>query len=745
VDEKAQNALFSQKLIEGDTMLTFLRKHQRILFMVVATVTIASFLFLGTATNLVSEEKVVDKEMTKAIDGSSLMERDVQSMIRFFSCANIDFIQTDFFSTGLGVIVAETYFDQLKGEVGERLEKAKHYRPYAHPQAPFINVEEVWHRFAPEVISHISSLKESPLSPQSFALLSRLYLDQTVVSPALLEKILLYQQKQYEWIRQDPSLSEERLALFGFHSLEDWFGPKYLEKVALIVMNAAKIAQGKGYTIAKEEVKTDLLQHTRDFLKAKTHKDQITEKEAQDFLRYQLRLRQIDETASLKIWKNIMLFRRLFDEVGQGMFLDNLLYHQFADYAGEAVTIERYQLPAFLRFQNFRDFLKFQYYIEAVAPKVKTHLAKLPLQFYEVEELEKRSPELVYSQFYLEVSKVKRSDIVQRITLKETWDWEISEGGWALLVKEFPSLKNTQLEERLKVLDALDGQTRVKIDTFARNQIANEHPEWIQEALQKTDPEKINVNISSKGAIYPFEDIESGSTLVDLLQGVAVGEKASFYSPGKESYYVVTVLEKPSKKEIMTFEESLKGDLIGTLLDKKLEDAYPDVRKKDPALFQISNGSWKAFKNVYDEVGALVYQAIPHEKNRFSEYASSRLAAFMEEARKSVIKEGLSSPYLTAQGNPLQDQWLLLKCDQSVKRSDRTTFSKEKIFEIPAGEWSPVIPSSQGDVTFFRLIQKTQAPDSIKEQITEGQKILSMDARRLLMRQVLARMEESHD
>ena len=356
--------------------------------------------------------------------------------------------------------------------------------------------------------------------------------------------------------------------------------------------------------------------------------------------------------------------------------------------------------------------------------------------------MEKRAPQLVYSKFYLDVSRVKREDVASRVTLKETWSWETSNAGWNHLMKEFSSIKSTPLEERTNTLDALDPSLRLQIDTFARNQIVNEHPEWTQEALHKIDPEKVRVNVCSRGSIYPFEDIDNGAKLAALLQGVAMGEKASFYSPSKESYYVVTVLEKPSKKEIMTFDESLKDDWIGKLLDKKLEDAYPDVRKKDPSLFQLSNGSWKAFRNVYDEVGSLVYQMAPTDKTLFSEYAAHKLASFMEEARKSVIKEGETSPYLTPHGDPLKDQWLLLKCDQTVKRSDRTTFSKGEIFKTPLGSWSPVLPSSQGDVTFFRLVSKTKSPDSITDQLTEGQRMLSMDAKRLLMTQVLDRMNE---
>lgn len=727
-------------------MLTFLRKHQRFFFMLVAAVTIASFLFFGTFSPMSVEETVAHKELTKAIDGSPIMEKDVHSLIKFLSCQSCDFIQKDLLSTGLGVIVAEKYFNEIKDDFKERLDKAKHYRPYTHPEAPFINAQEIWQRFSPDMATRCQLIKEAPLSPDGFALLCRLYLDQATFSPGLLKQILLYQQKQFDWLHNDPSLSEERVALFGFRSLEDWFGPCYLKKVALLVMNAAKIAEEKGYQIAKEEIKTDLNEHTLDYLKLSYPQQAATYKDAQDFLRHELYVRQIDEASALKCWKNIMLFRRLFDEVGHGIFLDNLAYHQFAEYAGESVSIERYQLPALLRFQNFRDFLKFQYYIDAVAPRTKSHLTKLPMQFYTTQEVERRCPQLVTSQFYLDILKVKLDDIAQRITLKETWQWQSSDEGFNLLVKEFPILKNAT-SDRLKFLDTLDEKLKLQIDAFTRAHIVQAHPEWLDEALQKTQSQKQVVNICMQGACDPFDDIDSGAQLAELLQGVAIGEKTSFYSPDKKSYYVTTVLEKPVKKKIMTFEEALKGDLIGKLLDKKLEEAYPDVRKKEPSFFQLSNGSWKAFKNVYDEVGALVYQDVlkisPSQISHFSEYAANKLAGFMEEARKSVMKEGSLSPYLTSCKDPLKDQWQLIKCDQEIKRSDKTGFAKGNMFETEDGTWSQVLLSSQGDVTFFKLLKKTKVPDPITEQITEGQRFLSLDAQRLLMNQILSRIEEA--
>jgi len=51
------------------------------------------------------------------------------------------------------------YFDELKGSFSERFERAKKFRSYSHPEAPFLNARAVWERFMPAMVKEIDYVK----------------------------------------------------------------------------------------------------------------------------------------------------------------------------------------------------------------------------------------------------------------------------------------------------------------------------------------------------------------------------------------------------------------------------------------------------------------------------------------------------------------------------------------------------------------------------------------------------------
>jgi GcvH upstream region-like protein len=695
-------------------MMKFLRKHQRLLFMIIAVMTIASFSFFGTFGTFISDDRAPDREIAKAVDGSPIMEREVQAMVRFFSFGSSTAIEHDFLSTGMGTILAERYFDKIKSDFEPRLEKTKRYQPYRHPQAPFISAEGAWKQFLPQMNDHLGRVKQGDLSPETFSAYIALYLDQTAFTPELLQRVLSYQQKQYQGVQPDPAIEPSRLALFGFHSLEDWFGPTYLELLSVFLINTSKIAEERDYSISNEEARADLLQNSLQTLQSLSNKKELTFADAEEFLGHQLKISGIEPAMGVKIWKKVMLFRRLFDDIGSAVFVDPLTYEQFAVFAGESANLELYELPAHLRLQDFRSLLKLQFYLDAVAAKSRG--LKLPTSFLSPQEVERKYPELVQSRFSLEVAKVSKEEIAQKVTLKETWDWEISDHGWEVLKKEFPILGKSELDGRFKILEDLEADFRLKVDRFARRQIVDTHPEWLEESFEKTPMEKVSVGIRSKGAAAPFTDIEDPTQLLAFLMKNDQGT----FTPNQESFYRITVLERPTKKSVMSFEEALQDDLLEALLEKKL----------------------KAEK---DESGRQYYadllKMISAEELDENAYARQRFVPVMEEARKSIQEMGDASPFLKATGDPMRDQWLLTKRLVDVKRSNLTPFSKEEAFSLKVQNWSEVHPGSDGAITFFRLLERKEQSDSIAEEIDLGQKILGMDARRLLMNQLLDRME----
>jgi hypothetical protein len=730
-------------------MMNFLRKHQKKLFIAITVMIIASFTFFGTSATLGTQD-IPDKKLGVALDGSPIMEREMHAMVRFISMGTNELLKNDLMSTGLTAILAERYFDELKGEFEEKLDKAKRFTPYSHPQAPFLSAVQVWSRFIPQLPHHLEQVQKGDCSPKTFAAYCDLYLDQVAFPPELLRRVLVYQQQQYSWISPDMGLSDtRRLTLFDAQSFEEWFGPRFTEVLGKFLFNAAAIAEKKGYKVTTDEARAHLLQTCLNTLRSIPSQQEITFADASEFLRIQLQMSGVDESTAVKMWKKTMLVHRLFNEIGQGIFVDPQSYQQFSSFANETATVEVYQLPEILRLPDFRSLLKLQYYVEAVAPKLKK-IADLPRQFLSPEEVEKKIPELVVSRYTLEVSKVTKEEVSGRLTLKETWDYEVSNEGWQKLSMEFPILARNAgetIDGRYTALDSTEGNERLKIDRFARSELINKHPEWIEEALFKAPSKKETIAIRSRGAVAPFDEIEETFALRTYLQNASVGEAGSLFTPDNKTYYRIIVFEKPVSKQVMTLKEALEGDWLGQLLDDKLQEAYADVRKKQPDAFKLENGSWKPFSDVRDPIGALVYadhlKQISDKPLPLEQYPAQRFAALMQNAKKTIESQGEESPYVKTAGEPLIDQWAIVSQTKEIKRSDVTTLPKPEMFTSIEGKWSPLSMPQNGDLAFFRLIKKAPSEQTVLDKVVEGQRHLGTDARRLFMHQALIEMDKS--
>lgn len=748
-------------------MLNFFRKHQRIFFIVIGIVVVLSFSFFGTYSATTTATEAPDRTIGKALDGSSITLREVDAITRFLSSGyedgqlltpgrfpnllNGSFVHKELLTTGLGLMLAEQYFDQLQDELQIRLQKAKAFRSYAHPQAPFLSAEAVWSHFSPLFVQHLETLRQSgpQATKQTLALLNALYMDQASFPPQFLQRVLSYQQSQYNWIQQDPELNRGNLSLFEFHSLEDWFGHKFLECVSQFLINSSILAQQKGYSVSDVEARTELYRNVYTAFQALSPKGEYSAKDVDEYFRQQLRLLNLDESSAVKITKKILLFKRLFNEAGNAVFLDALPYQKFASYAEEGLSVDLYQLPSDLRLHDFRSLLKFQFYLDAVsAPKSRSGSLSLPKQLLSVEELEKKFPQLVQRRFELEFASADKEELALSVGLKETWDWETDENHWTLLRQEFPVLatkKGDTKEERFASLDGLDHSTRMKIDVFARDKILDSRPMLLQEALEKAPVQKQTVSIRSQGGALPFDGVSDPTRLLKLLQSSspeAKSELALFTEDGQH-FYRITVLDNASHKEIVTFAEASRDDTLSHLLDKRLEAAYPDVRKKEPALFQLEEGNWKPFKDVKDEVGARVYadllKAIREqtgEKNPTLEsYAAHRLDAYMQEAKKHLAVEPEDPQWIhTSSTKPTAtEQWLLQKTRTELKRSAHPNLA----IGLAEGAWSEIQTSTTGDSSFFRVLAKQASSAPSKEEIAQGQQLLSVDAKRALMQQTL--------
>jgi hypothetical protein len=773
-------------------MLQFLRKHQKYFFIVITATIVISFCFFGTYSTLGQQEAVPDKEIGKGAAGKPIMQQELAALCRLIETSPFDHsvwekggmpnffndgvIERDFLSEGLGTILAARYFEDLKPELELRVRRIHQYRAYVHPKAPQISVEGIWARFSPGFLERYRQLKAKSdfPTPESIALMGQLYVEQAMFPPDRIRQFLMMQQNQMG-ITPDPVLANADLFLFGFKNLEEWFGPKFIALAGQFILNAAQIAEENGIEVRTEEVRADLYRNIyRGFQQTSPQASPGSEDVAHY---YQARMRHLnlDEAMLFGAWKKVMLFRRLFEKGSGSVLVDPLAYAQFTAYARERARIELYQLPQELRLGSYRSMLQLQTYLEAIAvdPTRARSDAHMPKQLATLEQIEKRTPELVERGIEVQWSAVSKEELCQLLSIKETWAWEAEDLHWDLLQKNFPELVGNQsvtAQQRLSFLGTLDSVLRHSIDQFARTQMIGEQPEKIRDALDANPMDTSVIGLRKKGSVLPFHGMKENPELIALLESAslqteapnAAAERLAGYSPDGDNFYKIRVVRKELEKKVLTFAESVEDGTLDRLLDKRLEEAYPEIRRKEPHYFQQANGQWKPFREVKDQVGKRLYADLlkvieqgylshygllpGHEGDLpLNFYSNARLLLHMKQAQKGLQENPAGSVWVKAGSNATGPaaQWLLEKTEETVERCSQVPFSKEEMFTSGTGYWSKVETGERGALAFYFVKERILPSEPSLQSVDEGRQILGGDAKRDMMVQILQRIQKS--
>ncbi len=771
-------------------MLQFLRKHQKIFFIFITAAVIVSFCFFGTYGSMAQQQAAPDTEVGRGVTGKPIMAQELAALTRLIEHSSYErmtqekgglpnflndgVVEKDFFSTGLGLMLAREYFSELKADFDERVKKIHTYRSYVHPSASYISAESVWSRFSPGLLDHYKKLKKQSdgATLEAVALMSQLYMDQAMLPPDTLKQLIHMQQNQFK-AAQDPVLIHSDLSLFGFKSMEEWFGPRYVSLIAQFILNAAQVAEEKGYAVKTEEVRADLFQNIYEGYSQITRNQELSVEDADHYYQMKMRGLGMDETMLVGAWRKVMLFRRLFEDGSGSVLLDPLAFRHFDQFARESADVVLYQLPADLQFADFRSMIKFQLYLEAVAAdpsRLRSDL-RMPSQVASLEQIEKRVPELAERQAEVEYKAVQKEELCRGISVKETWEWETEDAHWELLGKNFSDLaasKGKDKQARLTLLSGLDPEVRTKIDQFARTKMIDAQPEKVRLALEMAPVKTSPVSLRMKGSDLPFPGLAESSEIVSLLEHAALkseapntaSERLNFYTPDGKNYYSIQVLSRKPVKKVLMFAEASRDGTLDRLLDKRLEEAYPEVRKRDFHAFQSSQGGWKPYKEVKDAIARLLFSDLlksveENYRDQFgllpgkegdlplNFYSNARMLAWMKAAQKKVQANPEDSSWLKSDGEgTLAAQWFLEKVEKKVERSSKVSFSKEEMFSLEPQQWSTVKMGERGDLAFFFVKEKGTPSLAPHESVEFGHQILSSDARRDMMGELLARIHE---
>lgn len=790
-------------------MLDFFRRNQRFFFIIITVVIVISFSFFGTY-NTLSDSPFREQIAFKSVDGTTVTRHELDEMATFIGTDSADkilfggmwgpnflndgVITKNFLETGLGVILASSYPQDIAPDLLARLDKEKRYSLYAHPQAGFIGTEAAWNYFAPGMANTYNALRasEDPTSAQALKARAALFLMEKKFPQSILRQVLRYQEKQYNWVTPDRDLDRTDLSLFGYHTVEDWFGPRFVRLASEFIINAAAIAEQKGYQVTKADALADLMRNSELSYKQNAGSPNLGVASSQEYFNEQLRRLGMDQMGAANVWRQVMLFRLLFQDMGSSVFVDPYTFQKINGYALESVEGEIYRLPKDMRLKDFKALQKFETYLDGISQRSEDDRAKLklPTTFLTTAQVAQSTPELVQKKYTLEIRQINKKNLEGNVVVKDSWNWEVSDKGWEQLKKQFPELgvkKGATREERFAALDSLDRKTRSSVDAFARTAVVEEHPEWIAQALADSQPMNTTIGIHEKGENALIVGLKSGKDLMVLLDAAPLAgqnpadikpaakeaaAKLANYTANQKVYYSITVIDRATEPEILTFAEADVDGVLDTLVDRKLEAAYAKVRDQDPKAFKKEDQSWRDFEDVKEKVAELhfakILDAIQSSYNAavgadskadkmIPDYAATlRFYPYVNDLKGKMQKDPSQAAALTkapADGkadakttlSSLADQWKLERAPYKTARSGSdSALDHMYAFNLPGGEWTKVNTPANGDLNFFHVGSKGNGLTDkiVADNVAKARHILSDDVQQRLMYQVVQTIQE---
>lgn len=794
-------------------MLDFFRRYQRYFFYVITVVIVISFSFFGTYSSL-SDGSFREQIAFTTVKGTPVTRHDLDEMVTFLGTdiedkvllgggwgpnfLNDGVIKNDFLKTGLASMLAAEYAAEILPDLQTRLEREKNFQFYSHPQAPFINTESAWNYFSTGISQKLAALRRAhdPIQNDAFEARVALFLGEKQFPALFLRQVLRSQEQQHSWLTPDPNLNHVDLSLFGYHTAEDWFGPRFMRIIAQFIINAAAIAEQKGYSVSKPDALADLILHSERSFKQNMKNPHLDVANGSEYFHEQLRRLGMDQSKAAKIWGQVLLFRRLFQDMGSSAFVDPLMLQGLNTYALASVEGELFRLPKELRLASFGSLQKFEVYLDVVSKRSQNDLLALPTTFLTPEQVSRKVPELVQKRYLLEIAEVDKKNLQVKVGIKQTWNWETDAKNWELLKKQFPELglvKSDTREERFVALESLNNQTRARVDAFARELIVDAHPEWLQEALTEAQAKRSLVGLSEKGSKLPVIGLDNGKELMQLLDQAPLGkvlssdqdltglsesaknaaEKLASFSGNGEIFYRIHVIDRANSPHILTFAEAEREGVLNKLLDRQLEAYYLKIRENNSKDFQLEDKSWKPLSEVkatvankyFEKTIQAIQQAYaaaiapqPAPAEMIGDFAATlRFYSYVQHVEEKIrnqpalaaeltqeVEQSTSEKKSLGEQLSLADQWKMERMPYKATRSTvEGLVNKTEVFLLADGSWTKVHSPANGDLSFFHLERKGDEVDekALNDKVSQVQRLLSDEAQQQLMRSLLQKIK----
>lgn len=694
--------------------MSFFRKYQTSIYAVITTLILCSFFFFGS-NSTIQKTTQSDKVSFYDLSNKSVTRRQVDQLMHFITTDQNDFFQADgslganFLNQGqvlgrlLQAPVASEMFQPFEKDVKELIQRKKsqelNFRPYEHPTIPFISLENLWQQYTPHLYEAYQNYKRALKDSSSTAEIvfkARLELmqAQSTTSPTLFKRVLMQQQRQYEWIPIDENLFNANLSLYGYQNLMEWLGRPLTRRLAEVLINIAALAENKGYKVDDAEVELHLqkqLELGYHYFQQNPNNPSWT---TEQFYTKQLALLSLTESQVKELTYQLLLADKFLKERAEGVLINPAFYRDFLSEAYQTLDVECFRPSNSLLFQNNHQMHLFEIYLS------KTHQYRIdsgslmPPKPLSLDSIASSSPEFVIQPLMVSFKAVHKDQYAQSIDLKTLLEKQTEKSFWNHLIELWPDAISSEdnVSSRLQKLQSLDPQTRSAINQYTRLYFLNQDTSWIDTALSSANFQTREILISENSTRQLLPGVSDTNKLLSHLN---LSTNAP-YTEDNVHYYQFEAIPEIPEPRVISFEKAVQSGLLENHLA-----AYIDANSSSSSNEQ--NPAAKAIEKENEAFSAL-HQAI---QSSFSNSDISDVYQYRFYSWLSSLRNQASSGSLA---NSSTELFQVTPFEAKLIRKDIPRGSSlHSLFNQESGAFSEITLHPTYGLSFFQLKEVSQS------------------------------------
>ncbi|MBX9743672.1 MAG: hypothetical protein K2X08_00495, partial [Chlamydiales bacterium] len=330
------------------------------------------------------------------------------------------------------------------------------------------------------------------------------------------------------------------------------------------------------------------------------------------------------------------------------------------------------------------------------------------------------------------------------VSFKELLQWAVDH--WDVLTRQFNALpaKAVSLSEQMIALEQLSPSLRSQVDAWMRLRIVEEHPEWVEEALQAAAVSEQTFSFFHDRVNVSY--VKNPASFLAALRLAAAGDSdakrdLSVYADGNLAFYRIAQVKQVADRQIRTLTSMKQDGTIGKIVQNYLEKQYPHIREKHRAEFLAKSGEWKPFSEVKNQVGWVIYgdlcRAIETKEKITEKTHDLHIRYRLVHAARSMLKE-MKKDSLQLQ---VLEQFQMVRQEKTFKRSAMENQMIQELFTLAPTDWTSLCVLDQGQMCFAYLKETAISSEPQGDSLALNKELLAREAMQILAKRLIHRMQ----